>query len=107
MLPGSAPSCMGTGSHRPDGQPRRGPEEMADAGHLVIEPALLRGRERIERLHRDVELPAGTALMPDTGDGRVDQQHREVAGLTAGHCTLGGPAWKEPFAWLKADRVGV
>ena len=36
------------------------------------------------RLPPVLELAAGAALVPDTGDCPIDQQHREVAGLAAG-----------------------
>ena len=67
-----------------------------------------RGGESVERLHRDVEFPAGAALVPDPSDCPADEQHRKVPGLAAGRQrAFGGPAREEQLARLAADRVGV
>ena len=86
------PAC----GHGADGQLGFAIEEFPDALHLVVELAALRGSEPVERLHRDVDCPAGAALMPDPGDRPVDEQHRKVSGLASGgQRTFGGPAGEE------------
>jgi hypothetical protein len=96
-----------TGGHGADGQAGVGLEELADALHLVVELAAVRGREPAERLHGDLELPARAALVPDSGDRSVDEEHGKVAGLATGQCAVGGPAGIEQRAGMGADRVGV
>jgi hypothetical protein len=76
--------CMPVCNHGADGQPGFAIEEFADALHLVVELAALRGGESIERFHHDVECPSGAALMPDPGNDPFDEQHREVSGLATG-----------------------
>ncbi len=86
------PAC----GHSADGQLGFAFEEVPDALHLVVELAALRGGESVERLHRDVERPAGAALVPDSGDRPADEQHRKVSGLAAGdQRTFSGPAGEE------------
>ena len=89
--------CMPACGHGADGQVGVAFEEFPNALRLVVELAALRGGESVERLHRDVEFPAGAALVPDPSDCPADEQHRKVS----------GPAGKEQLAWLAADRVGV
>ncbi len=86
------PAC----GHSADGQLGFAFEEVPNALHLVVELAALRGGESVERLHRDVECPAGAPLVPDPGDRPVDEQHRKVSGLaTGGQRAFGGPAGEE------------
>src|SRR5260370_13556248 len=98
------PAC----GYSADGQVGFAIEEVPDALQLVVELAALRGGESVERLHSDVERPAGAALVPDPGDRPADEQHRKVSGLaTGGQRAFGGPAGEEELARLAADRVGV
>src|SRR5262245_18271148 len=100
-------SGMRSCGHSADGQLGFAFEELPDALYLVVELAALRGGELVERLHRDVELPARAALVPDPGDYSMDEQHRKVPGLATGEGAFGGPAGKEYLAWLAAGRISV
>jgi hypothetical protein len=82
-------------------------EEFPYAFHLVVELTALRCRKLAERLYRDVEFPAGAALVPDSGDYAVDEQHGKVACLTPRQGALGGPAGEELRTWVAAYDVGV
>jgi hypothetical protein len=66
-------------------------QEFSDALHLEIELAALPRGQRLERLDRDGNLPAGTALVPHPARYPVDEQDREVPGLAIrGQRTLAG-----------------
>jgi hypothetical protein len=66
-------SCVGADRNSADDQLGRAFEERADAFNLVVERPALRGGEGMQRLDRDRDSPARTALMPDPGDDAVDQ----------------------------------
>src|SRR6266516_3778542 len=99
--------CMCADGHSADRQLGYAFEDLPDALRLVVELAVLRGGEFFQRLHRDRDLPAGAALVPDPGCHPVDEQHGEVSCLAAGQRAFGGSAREDQLAWLAADRVGV
>jgi hypothetical protein len=82
-------------------------EDFADALHLVVELAALGGGEGVEGFYRDIDPSAGAALVPDAGDGAVDEKHGKVAGLAAGQGAFSGAAGEEQLAGMAADDVGV
>jgi len=68
---------------RADGQPRSTFEDLPDPRHLLVEPAVPAGGEQGERLDRQVDLAAGSALVLDPGGRPIDEQHRAILDLSA------------------------
>src|SRR3954466_2250033 len=62
-----------------DGQAWPGVDDLAEAGHLVVEIGALGGREAYEGLDGDVDAAARAPLVPQPGDHAVDQEDLEVA----------------------------
>src|SRR6266508_6481097 len=67
---------------RADGQPRSTFEDLPDPRHLLVEPAVPAGGEQGERLDRQVDLAAGSALVLDPGGRPIDEQHRAILDLS-------------------------
>src|SRR5262245_3522774 len=98
---------MGAYSHSADSQLGRAFKELPDPFHLLVKPATLCSGEYLQRLHRELDLPAGATLMPNPGDKPIDEQHRKVTGLAVGQRTGGGPPWKELLARVAAHHIGI
>ncbi len=72
---------MSSGADSPDSEPRISLQDVADPVHLSLQRLPLGTAKRGKRLDRDLNPPAGAALMPDPSDHAINQHDRIVARL--------------------------
>lgn len=92
---------------RADSQSGLSVEEGSIALHLHIETAALSGCELLKRLHCDIKPTARAPLMPDPGNGSIDEEYRVVSRLPTGvsvRCAA-SPGKSSSRGWLGRHRA--